>query len=71
MVFFCYCTKCHVFFYLTLEEKYFFEHKDCYIYELANFCQNCGELNSDDSIYCYKAGYLIFKKNICLFTFLY
>ena len=56
-------------FLLNLREKYIFEYKDCYSYELAEFCQNCGELFSYDSICCYKTGYLTFKKFV--FSLLY
>lgn len=66
----CYCTKCHVFFLLILQEKYLFKHRDCYDFELAEFCQNCGELYNDDSICCYKAGYLSFIKFVYSFFYI-
>ena len=61
----CYCLNCHVFFYFqTSQQRILFKHRDCYDFDLAEFCKSCGELYNSDSICCYKSGYISFKRFI-------
>ena len=60
-----YCVNCHVFFYFqTSQQRFLFEHRDCYNFDLADFCKSCGELYNGDSMCCYKSGYNVFKSFI-------
>ena len=48
----CYCIKCHLFYYFeNYEQKN--NNFECK-YDLAEFCEYCGELYIDDSLCCYR-----------------
>ncbi len=48
----CYCIKCHLFYYF---ENYEQKNNDFECkYDLAEFCEYCGELYIDDSLCCYR-----------------
>ena len=61
----CYCVNCHLFFYFeNRQEKNLHVHANCYISDLAEFCENCGELYCLNSICCFRAQLKIFNRII-------
>ena len=61
----CYCVNCHLFFYFeNRQEKNLHVHANCYISDLAEFCEYCGELYCLNSICCFRAQLKIFNRII-------
>ena len=59
----CYCTNCHLFFYINSQERYTFHHGECYNDSLAVFYQKCDELYYEESLCCFRSGYKVFEFN--------
>ena len=59
-----YCTECHLFFYFQSYRQKHLYIDDCSCHDVAEFCDYCGELYSNNSICCIRIARKLLKRDL-------